>query len=146
MAWWWSSALMVAGRLTGGWRGCQRSASRWTLHSRSGRTAAPWRRTYGAAMTGTAHGSLSAAALAGQGYMARGKGYGESRDAGDTWQRPGEGIRFSYLWGLAIDPADPDTIVVSGARGPAQAHNPTSAESAVYRRVAGQAAWQEIHD
>ncbi len=80
---------------------------------------------------------------AGDGFMAPGKGYVESRDGGDSWQRPGEGIRFSYLWGLAVDPANPDTIVVSGAPSPNHAHNPTAAESAVYRRVEGQA-WREI--
>lgn len=82
---------------------------------------------------------------AGDGFMAPGKGYVESHDGGDTWQRPGEGIRFSYLWGLAVDPANPDTMIVSGAPSPNHAHNPTAAESAVYRRVARQA-WREIQD
>jgi photosystem II stability/assembly factor-like uncharacterized protein len=82
---------------------------------------------------------------AGDGFMAPGRGYIESRDGGDTWQRLGEGIAFSYLWGLAVDPADPDTVVVSGAPGPNQAHNPMGAESAVYRKAGG-GPWQEVTD
>jgi hypothetical protein len=80
---------------------------------------------------------------AGDGFMAPGMGYLESRDGGDTWQHRGEGIDYSYLWGLAVDPGDPDTIVVSGAPGPNQAHNPSAAQSAVYRK-AGEEGWQEV--
>ena len=82
---------------------------------------------------------------AGDGFMAPGMGYLESRDSGNTWRREGEGIAFSYLWGLAVDPANPDTVVVSGAPSPNKAHNPMAAESAVYRRMMG-GAWHETTD
>jgi hypothetical protein len=36
-----------------------------------------------------------------------------------------------------VDPADPDTILVSAARGAGSARNPSAAESAVYRKTAG---------
>jgi hypothetical protein len=37
-----------------------------------------------------------------------------------------------------VDPADPDTILVSAARGAGEAHNPFAAESAVYRKTGGE--------
>ncbi|HKV57802.1 MAG TPA: glycosyl hydrolase, partial [Ktedonobacteraceae bacterium] len=71
---------------------------------------------------------------AGDGFMHAGNGFVESDTGGDTWYRPDEGLAHHYLWSVAVDPADPDTIVISAAHGPQQAHNPMSAESAVYRR------------
>jgi hypothetical protein len=38
---------------------------------------------------------------------------------------------------------DPDTVVVSAAPGPGQAHNPHLAEAAFYRR-SGRSPWQEV--
>ncbi len=40
---------------------------------------------------------------AGDGFMRPGQGFAESRDAGDTWDRPGAGLEHNYLWGLAVD-------------------------------------------
>ncbi len=82
---------------------------------------------------------------AGDGFMRPGQGFVESRDGGDTWERPDAGLRHHYLWGLAVDPADAETLVVSAATGPQQAHNPVSAESAIYRRVGG-GNWQQVQD
>lgn len=82
---------------------------------------------------------------AGDGFMRPGQGFAESRDGGDTWQRPGIGLRHHYLWGLAVDPGNPDALVISAAPGPDQAHNPTRAESAIYRRTGG-GAWQQVQD
>src|SRR5437667_104290 len=48
-------------------------------------------------------------ASAGDGFGRAGAGYAESRDGGETWERFGEGLRHHYLWGLAVDPANPDT-------------------------------------
>ncbi|MDQ6604451.1 MAG: glycosyl hydrolase [Chloroflexota bacterium] len=73
-------------------------------------------------------------AAAGDGFMRPGTGYAESDDAGASWRHIGEGLPHQYLWGAAVDPGDPDTVVVSAARSPNQAHNPTTAESFVYRR------------
>jgi photosystem II stability/assembly factor-like uncharacterized protein len=75
-------------------------------------------------------------AAAGDGMMREGTGYAESPDGGDTWTKPDEGLAHHYLWGVAVDPADPETVLVSAARGAGPAHNPSAAESAVYRRTA----------
>jgi hypothetical protein len=45
--------------------------------------------------------------------------------------------------GLAVDPADPETIVVSAASGPRQAHTPSVAQSTIYRKTGG-GAWSEV--
>lgn len=78
---------------------------------------------------------------AGDGFGRPGSGYCESRDGGETWRRPGEGLRHHYLWGLAVDPANPEAVAISAAPGPYQAHNPASAASAIYRRV-GDGEWE----
>lgn len=80
---------------------------------------------------------------AGDGIMMPGHGYNESHDGGDTWVRPDEGIERHYLFGLAVDPGDPEAMVVSAADSPFTAHNPRSAESTVYRRSGG-APWREV--
>ncbi len=80
---------------------------------------------------------------AGDGFMQPGRGFAESHDGGDTWERPDAGLQHHYLWGLAVDPADQDTIVVSAANGPRQAHDLNQAASAIYRRTAGNP-WQQV--
>lgn len=80
---------------------------------------------------------------AGDGFVRPGQGFAESRDAGDTWERPGAGLEHHYLWGLAVDPGDATTLIVSAAHSPNQAHNPTAAESVIYRRANG-SAWRRV--
>lgn len=80
---------------------------------------------------------------AGDGFMNAGNGFVESDTGGDTWYRPDEGLAHHYLWSVAVDPADPDTLVLSAAHGPQQAHNPMSAASAVYRR-SHNSPWQQV--
>lgn len=80
---------------------------------------------------------------AGDGFMTRGRGFSESRDRGDTWERPDDGLDRNYLWGLAIDPADPETQVVSGAPSPQAAHAAPAGDSAVYQRSGG-GAWRPV--
>jgi hypothetical protein len=82
-------------------------------------------------------------AAAGDGFMAPGQGYAESDDGGVSWQCHSEGLRHHYLWSVAVDPADPQSIVVSGAAGPQQAHDPGRAVSTIYRRSAGEP-WQTV--
>ena len=77
-------------------------------------------------------------------YSAAGDGYFESRDGGETWQQPDEGLRHGYLWGLAVDPADPEAFVVTAAAGPRQAHD-EPAESVVYCRTAD-GPWRETRE
>ncbi len=82
---------------------------------------------------------------AGDGFMNPGNGFVESDDGGETWYRSGEGLQHHYLWSVAADPADSATLVISAARGPQQAHNPQSAESAIYRR-SGDNQWQQVRN
>ena len=82
---------------------------------------------------------------AGDGFMQPGQGFVESQDGGTTWERPGDGLHYHYLWGLAVDPTNPESLVISAAPGPQQAHNPMHAESAIYRRL-GSIAWQQVQE
>jgi photosystem II stability/assembly factor-like uncharacterized protein len=69
-------------------------------------------------------------------YSAAGDGYFESTDAGDTWRSPEDGLKHLYLVSVAVDPADPDTVIVSATDGPGAAYRPRSAEAYVYRKTA----------
>lgn len=82
---------------------------------------------------------------AGDGVITAGLGYAESRDAGATWRRISDGLQHHYLWGVAVDPGDPETIVVSAASGPWQAHGSRAAESTIYRKTAGEP-WREVRE
>ena len=68
-------------------------------------------------------------------YSAAGDGYFESTDAGDSWRSPEDGLKHRYLVGVAVDPADPDTVIVSAAKGPGSAYSPRLAEAYLYRRT-----------
>ena len=70
-------------------------------------------------------------------YAAAGDGYFETVDRGDTWQRPDRGLRHQYIWDVAVDPVDPETILVAAAASARQAHRIESAESFIYRKSAG---------
>lgn len=70
-------------------------------------------------------------------YSAAGDGYFESRDAGRSWTRLVDGLRHRYLVGVAVDPADPEVVVVSAAPGPWAAYQPENAEAYVYRKSGG---------
>jgi len=77
-------------------------------------------------------------------YEAAGGGFAETLDGGITWQRDDAGLPWHYLWGLAVDSADPATLVASVSPGARQAHYGRQwAESALYRRV-GDEPWQEL--
>lgn len=76
-------------------------------------------------------------------FSAAGDGCFESRDGGDTWERSEEGLRHRYAWGCAVDPEDPDTVVVSTAASATRAHSASHAESWIYRRAGG-SAWEPV--
>lgn len=83
-------------------------------------------------------------AACGDGYMAQGYSFGESRDGGDSWRYASAGLEEEpYLYGLAVDPADPDNIRVAAAASPRAAHN-RAGRASVYRKV-GQG-WQPDND
>ena len=65
-------------------------------------------------------------------YTAAGDGYAESLDGGDAWTYPQDGLAHRYVWSLAVDPADPDHVLVVAASGAHQAHR-SDGESYVYR-------------
>jgi hypothetical protein len=78
-------------------------------------------------------------------YEAAGGGFAASFDGGATWHGDDMGLRWHYLWGLAVDPVDPTTLVVSASPSARQAHyGPQWAESAIYRRT-GHGPWQEVN-
>lgn len=68
-------------------------------------------------------------------YSAAGDGYFESEDGGENWSRPVEGLHHHYLVGVAVDPANPDTVLVSAASGPFVAYRPPRAEAYLYRKT-----------
>jgi photosystem II stability/assembly factor-like uncharacterized protein len=67
-------------------------------------------------------------------YSSAGDGYFESFDYGESWSRPMEGLKHSYLYGLAVDSGDPQVVIVSASVGPGKAYSIENAESFVYRR------------
>jgi photosystem II stability/assembly factor-like uncharacterized protein len=74
---------------------------------------------------------------------AAGDGYAESTDGGESWCHPQEGLQHRYVWGLAVAPGDPDTVLVSAATGARNAHS-QPAESYCYRKRDG--AWERLDD
>lgn len=82
-------------------------------------------------------------AVAGRLYSAAGDGYFESDDAGASWRPIESGLRHHYLFGVAVDPADPETVVVSAAPSPFVAYNAARAESVVHRKSGG--GWEPVH-
>lgn len=75
-------------------------------------------------------------------YAAAGDGYAESTDGGETWEFPQVGPTHRYVWGLAVDSGDPETVVVSAASSARTAHRPERAESYVFRRDGVREAWE----
>jgi photosystem II stability/assembly factor-like uncharacterized protein len=79
-------------------------------------------------------------------YSSAGDGYFESFDYGESWNKPTAGLRHHYLYGLAVDSGDPDTVIVSASIGPGKAYYTEDAESFVYRRSDddGEKKWKAI--
>lgn len=80
---------------------------------------------------------------AGRVYAAAGDGYAESTDFGETWTHPQDGLEHRYVWSLAVDPGDPDAVLVTAASGASAAHRPPG-ESYLYRRRGDR--WERIDD
>jgi photosystem II stability/assembly factor-like uncharacterized protein len=76
-------------------------------------------------------------------WSAAGDGFFESEDAGSSWRKCEDGLDFRYCWSVAIDAAEPETIILSASPGPQQAHRAEHAESGIYRRT-GDGPWQEV--
>lgn len=74
-------------------------------------------------------------------YEAGGGGAAWSSDGGTTWEPADEGRDRRYVWGLAVDPYDPDRWYVSASHGPRQAHGGGHAQARIYRWDRG-GGWQ----
>jgi photosystem II stability/assembly factor-like uncharacterized protein len=79
-------------------------------------------------------------------YAAAGDGYAETPDCGETWAYPQDGLDHRYVWGLAVDPGDPETVVVSAANDAYSAHLPESASAYIYRREHADGRWRVAMD
>ena len=77
-------------------------------------------------------------------YSSAGDGYFESFDYGDSWSRSMDGLKYGYLYGLAVDSGDPQNVIISVSTGPVSAYSVEYAESYVYRRVKDGQKWNAI--
>jgi hypothetical protein len=77
--------------------------------------------------------------------VSAGDGYFESDDGGATWRSPDEGLEVGYLRSVALDPARPDTIVVSASSQPRTAYVAGVSDGRLYRRV-GVSRWERIRE
>lgn len=84
-------------------------------------------------------------AAPGRVYSAAGDGYAESTDGGEHWTTMMEGLEHRYVWGLAVDPEDPDVRLASAAHGASGAHRMPTADSHLYRR-GPDGPWSELRD
>lgn len=75
--------------------------------------------------------------------VAAGDGYFESRDGGKTWASPMAGLEVGYLRSVAIDPGDPEVVVVSAATHAHAAYVAGRSDGRVYRRV-GDGPWKRV--
>lgn len=75
--------------------------------------------------------------------VAAGDGYFESTDGGATWTSPMEGLEVGYLRSVAIDPADPEVVVVSASSQARTAYAAGHADGRVYRRAGG-GRWERV--
>ena len=81
--------------------------------------------------------------------VSAGDGYFESPDAGRSWCSPHEGLEVGYLRSVAVDPGDPDVIVVSAASRARSAYVAGRSDGRVYRRIAVEACagrWTRVLD
>jgi photosystem II stability/assembly factor-like uncharacterized protein len=78
-------------------------------------------------------------------FVAAGDGYFESFDYGKSWSSPREGLNHDYLVGLALDSANPLSVVISASHSAMQAHaRGGEANSLVYRKSAESEKWGKI--
>src|SRR5207249_10788461 len=74
-----------------------------------------------------------------------GDGYFESDDAGATWSSPQVGLEVGYLRSVAIDPKQPDVVVVSASSGAYSAYDVGRSDGRVHRRLTRER-WDRVHD
>src|ERR671911_2525481 len=67
--------------------------------------------------------------------VSAGDGYFESDDAGATSRSPSTGLEVGYLRSVAIDPGQPQVVVVSASSGPYTAYVAGRSDGRLYRRL-----------
>lgn len=73
-------------------------------------------------------------AALGDGFMSQGRSFASSGDAGAAWAYRSDGLQdMPYLYGLAVNPADPDDMIVAASPDPGTAHR--SGPSSIFRSV-----------
>jgi hypothetical protein len=77
--------------------------------------------------------------------VAAGDGYFESDDAGATWRSPSAGLEVGYLRSVAVDPEQPEGVVVSASSGPYSAYVAGSSDGRLYRRVTRER-WERVRE
>jgi photosystem II stability/assembly factor-like uncharacterized protein len=75
--------------------------------------------------------------------VSAGDGYWESEDGGASWESPEEGLDVTYLRSVAIDPGDPDVVVVSAASHPHKAYMAGRSDGRLFRRE-GNGRWRRV--
>lgn len=84
-------------------------------------------------------------ASCGDGFMGDpDRAYVESYNGGNSWVSCSEGLDHHYLYSMAIDSADCDTILVSAASSPDLAHHHVPYESYIYRKTKNES-FQAVH-
>lgn len=79
-------------------------------------------------------------------YEAAGGGYAESVDGGKTWETINDGLEpYTYLVDIAVDPANPDTIIASAAKNARTAYQPSRASTVLVQRENNQP-WEIISE
>ncbi|MBS4219855.1 hypothetical protein KHA96_16190 [Bacillus sp. FJAT-49711] len=79
-------------------------------------------------------------------YEAAGGGFAESLDGGATWTTFNEGLDSdTYLVDIAVDPANPDIMIASAAKGAHSAYDPERANTVIVRREGGKT-WEVINN
>jgi photosystem II stability/assembly factor-like uncharacterized protein len=75
--------------------------------------------------------------------VSAGDGFWESEDGGASWKSPEEGLDVTYLRSVAIDPGDPDVVVVSAASHPHKAYMAGRSDGRLFRRE-GNGRWRRV--
>lgn len=77
-------------------------------------------------------------------YEAGGGGFAQSYDGGANWQTENNGLGdYTYLVNIAVNNADPDTLLASAAKSARYAYQPSKAESVLVRKE-GDQPWKII--
>jgi hypothetical protein len=77
--------------------------------------------------------------------VSAGDGYWESADRGESWSSPEEGLDVTYLRSVAIDPGDPEVVVVSAASHAHSAYMAGRSDGRLYRRE-GASRWEGVRE